>query len=602
MTSGFMTYWVPFDLLDHLWQSTLFTAAVWLIARAMRSNGARVRYWLWFAASMKFLIPLSLLVSAGEWFAWRTEPAAAPPVLSFVIDRVIDPVLTPAAATLATAAAAPIASPVTVMPWLLLAAWAAGVTFVLISWWRQWLPFRHALDDAHAIDVGAGYNADGLTIMASPSMIEPGVCGIFRPVLLVPEWIGDRLTHGQLRALFAHEHCHVRHRDNLTAALHMAVEALFWFYPVVWWLERRLIEERERACDEYVLHSGCAPHDYAEGILEVCRSATERPPAFVAGVTGADLRQRIEGILRGGMSRPMSAGRRCALLLTAVASFGLPIVVGAANAVPRIAVGQESSTRVAFEVASVKVNRSGERAARMDDDAPGAFTGTNVWLNLLITYAYRIQNNQIESAPDWTRTLSPERFDVAARLEQVRPGVTDSEAKRLAMRTLLAERFNLVVTRVTREVPMYALVMARADGRPGPMLRPSSTDCSATGMKARAAAEQAGKPLSGFCGLQVNTGRIRFGGRPMSEFARVFNPDGRNVIDRTGLTGNWDFELTFMPDQPASLPPGQNAPPIDPDAPSLPAALQEQLGLKLEPTRGLVEKLVVERVERPTEN
>ena len=88
----------------------------------------------------------------------------------------------------------------------------------------------------------------------------------------------------------------------------------------------------------------------------------------------------------------------------------------------------------------------------------------------------------------------------------------------------------------------------------------------------------------------------------MSEFARVFNPDGRNVIDRTGLTGNWDFELTFMPDQPASLPPGQNAPPIDPDAPSLPAALQEQLGLELEPTRGLVEKLVVERVERPTEN
>ena len=73
-----MTSWVPFDLLDHLWQSTLFTAAVWLITRAMRANAARVRYWLWFAASVKFLVPISVLVSVGERFAWRTTPTAAP--------------------------------------------------------------------------------------------------------------------------------------------------------------------------------------------------------------------------------------------------------------------------------------------------------------------------------------------------------------------------------------------------------------------------------------------------------------------------------------------------------------------------------------------
>ena len=77
-----MTSWVPFDLLDHLWQSTLFAAAVWLVARAVRTNAARVRYWLWLAASMKFLIPLSLLVSFGERFAWRTAAVAPPPAVS----------------------------------------------------------------------------------------------------------------------------------------------------------------------------------------------------------------------------------------------------------------------------------------------------------------------------------------------------------------------------------------------------------------------------------------------------------------------------------------------------------------------------------------
>ena len=101
--------------------------------------------------------------------------------------------------------------------------------------------------------------------------------------------------------------------------------------------------------------------------------------------------------------------------------------------------------------------------------------------------------------------------------------------------------------------------------------------------------------------MNVNTGRIRFGGNPISVFARQFHPYGRSVIDRTGLTGNWEFELTFMPDQ-LEPPPGQNAPAIDPNAPSLLTALQEQLGLKLEPTKGSVEVLVVERIERPTEN
>jgi uncharacterized protein (TIGR03435 family) len=595
---------IPAPMAAHVWQSTLFAGLVWVAALALRHNGARVRYWLWVAASLKFLVPFSWLVTLGAQFDWRTGPVSAQPAAAFLIDQVFVP------SGLAPSIAHDVTPAASIVPAVAAAVWLAGVATVCLWWWRQWTPVRAVRRGATRLSIDSTA-LRGLTVMSSPMTMEPGVVGIWQPVLLVPEGLLDQLTTEQRDALFTHERSHVRHRDNLTAAAHMAVEALFWFHPLVWWIERRLIDERERACDEDVLRSGSQPSDYAEGILAVCRLSVSAPLACVSGVTGSDLRQRIESILRGTMSRPMSAGRRLALTLTVAAAIGLPIVAGVVNAVPLITVEQEPPTAVRFAVASVKVNRSGERAALTDDSVPGRFTATNVPVTQLIRYAYDISNNQIESAPDWARTdgafFGGERFDVTAILEEAPargPSSEDERMKRLATRTLLAERFSLAVRREMREVPMYALVMARADGRPGPKLQRSSTDCSPEGREARLAAAKAavaaGKPVS-TCGTRLQTGRIQFGGNPISVFAQAWRPSGRTVLDRTGLTGNWEFELTFMPDQ-FDPPPGPNAPPLDPGAPSLPAALQEQLGLKLEDTRGTMEVLVVERVERPTEN
>ena len=83
--------------------------------------------------------------------------------------------------------------------------------------------------------------------------------GLFRPILLLPADITERLQPRELQAILAHELCHVRRRDNLTSAIHMIVEAVFWFYPLVWWIGARLVEERERACDEAVLSLGNEP-------------------------------------------------------------------------------------------------------------------------------------------------------------------------------------------------------------------------------------------------------------------------------------------------------------------------------------------------------
>ena len=172
----------------------------------------------------------------------------------------------------------------------------------------------------------------------------------------------------------------------------------------------------------------------------------------------------------------------------------------------------------------------------------------------------------------------------------------------MALRSLLAERFKLGVHREIREFPIFALVMARGDRQPGPMLKRSSLDCTPEGMKARAAARQQGKPVEGGCGSVFNIGSISFGGYPLSEFAKVLSPyEGRTVVDRTGLTGNWEFELRFTSDDIGPPAPGQDPPVIDSNGPTFVTALRDQLGLKLDPAKGPVQVLVVDRVEGPAD-
>ncbi len=134
--------------------------------------------------------------------------------------------------------------------------------------------------------------------------------GFFRPVLLLPVGIVERLAPGQLQAVLAHELCHIARRDNLTAAIHMIVEAVFWFHPLVWWISARLMEERERACDEAVLELGSEPQVYAESILKTCEFCVESPLTCVSGVTGADLKKRIVRIMTGHMPNKLSFVRK----------------------------------------------------------------------------------------------------------------------------------------------------------------------------------------------------------------------------------------------------------------------------------------------------
>lgn len=264
-----------------------------------------------------------------------------------------------------------------------------------------------------------------------------------------------------------------------------------------------------------------------------------------------------------------------------------------------------SSASPKFEVAAIKPNKSGEPFMRIGVQPGGRFTATNVPVRDLIRSAYQVQPFQLVGGADWIGT---ERFDITAKAEgeitMAPPGTVGP--MQWMLRSLLAERFKLVAHEEERELPIYSLIFARTDKKLGPKLQVSTIDCQGIINAARGGGPPAippptasGRPT---CGMRVGPGQIMAGGFPMSNLANALAPMvQRYVIDRTGLTGNYDMEVAFTPEQ---MPQGggANAPNFDPNGPSIYTALQEQLGLKLDSQRGPVKVLVIDSVERPTED
>ena len=272
-------------------------------------------------------------------------------------------------------------------------------------------------------------------------------------------------------------------------------------------------------------------------------------------------------------------------------------------------------TTPAFEVASIKPNNSGDGRVMMQNQ-PGRYIATNVNLRVLIRNAYQLQDFQISGGPAW---LTSDRFDINAKVpdefRNLTPPTPGSGPGPLALmiRALLAERFKLVVHSETKDAPIYALVLARSDGRLGPSLKKSEVDCAAqfAAGRGRSAMPPPGPPPAGGpmpCGIRIGPGNMAVGGSPLSQVANSLGMfAGRIVQDRTGLAGNYDFELTWTPDNMPPRPAGADGPPqingvaVDPNGPSLFTAVQEQLGLKLDSQRGPVEMLVIDRAEKPVE-
>jgi uncharacterized protein (TIGR03435 family) len=276
---------------------------------------------------------------------------------------------------------------------------------------------------------------------------------------------------------------------------------------------------------------------------------------------------------------------------------------------PPPGVGVDPNSR--FEVASVRRvdEGSGQIFIRM---TPGSGLEATMPVGMLLRQALRKADYQIVDVPDWIDT---ERYSIRARA----PEGTPAAAVMVMLANLLKDRFQLATHLETREIPVFHLVTRSSDGRLGPDLKATSAECQATIAEMQAAARRGDppRPLSAAlfdpkarpCGSsRVDSGAAIGTGQTMAQLASTLSDlVGRTVTDKTGLMGLYDFTLKYAPEPgryagPSGPPPGAPAPIVDPNVPSLAVALQEQLGLRFEGARGEVEVMVIDRVERPTEN
>jgi uncharacterized protein (TIGR03435 family) len=252
-------------------------------------------------------------------------------------------------------------------------------------------------------------------------------------------------------------------------------------------------------------------------------------------------------------------------------------------AVISVRMGVAQTPRPVFEVASIKPNTSVEPSGG-SEFAAGRFTGKDVTAKRVIGLAFQpLLGNQIVGGPAW---LDTDRFDIQAKAS----GDPSAAQLRLMLQSLLEERFKLVTHRETRELPVYNLVMARGDGKAGARLRPSQTNC--VNDRPPTPVSQVTIPQ---CAFTFTDTALRGKGVTMRALARELSFVGRVVLDKTDLAGQFDVDLEW-----ASVPSGPDVPA---DAgPSIFTTLQEQLGLKLESTKGPVDVLVIDHVEHPTED
>jgi uncharacterized protein (TIGR03435 family) len=300
--------------------------------------------------------------------------------------------------------------------------------------------------------------------------------------------------------------------------------------------------------------------------------------------------------------RKVNFSRRLLLLVAGSLVVAAPYVFGQASTAPVVAAQPELTADVkvpAFDVVSVKPNKSGNGMVRIMAK-PDGYSASNVSLKMLVQSAYGIREDLVSGAPNWADSA---RFDIDAKvagsdvdaLKKLSP-----EQRRLILQPLLADRFKLKVHTETKQLPVYELVLAKGGSK---LKEATPGDTYANGFKGPDGVGRGGM-------MRMGRGQLTAQGVPITSLANILSQQlHRTVIDKTGLTGKYDLDLNWTPDQ-GSEPMfkgtdgAQQRPDPAPDAsgPSIFTALQEQLGLRLQSAKGPVETLVIDYVEMPSEN
>jgi uncharacterized protein (TIGR03435 family) len=437
-----------------------------------------------------------------------------------------------------------------------------------------------------------------IDVLVHESIAGPMTCGVVRPAIVFP--LDARTWREEdVRRALTHELEHVRRSDWLMLCLARAVCAVYWFHPLVWIANRQLGVNAERACDDAVLRDGHAV-GYADQLVTLAeRSLAQTRRPLLAMASRGDLSTRVHAVLNTRQQRgPAGVWARIAVTIAAVVSVALlaPLrtVAGALGQTP-------ATARPQFDVASVKLSDS-DRIMTVRP-LPGRLSA-DATLQVLMQYAYGVQPFQIVGGPSW---LTSAHYEIDARA-----GATANRDQIfLMLQSLLEDRFQLKTHRETRELPVFTLVVNKG----GPKLPPPKEGgCVESAVDA--AVEWVGDgrmpfpgelpPARSRCGAAIVAlgpdGAHLSGEIAMSELVRVLSMlSGRRVLDKTEFTARFDVHVNFVPDEttPAMPPP---PPGSGISGVSIAQALQEQLGLRLESTKGPVEVIVVDQVERPSAN
>jgi uncharacterized protein (TIGR03435 family) len=398
-------------------------------------------------------------------------------------------------------------------------------------------------------------------LLISESVQTPTVAGWLKPAILLPSGEICGISPEHIEALLAHELAHIRRHDYIVNLLQRIAETLLFYHPAVWWLSAQIGAEREACCDDIAVALTGDPLTY---VCALAGLESNRPEhlAHSLAANGGSLKHRIARLL--GKSIVSTLGLRGTGLLTAGVLLGFSACV---------LWGQVVDSRPAFEVASVKPDKSGTGVDRIKRSG-GGLVIQNVSLKRLIGMAYGVADGRdyLFKGPAW---IDSENFDISAKFP---PETSDSQML-LMLQRLLDERFKMKLHREPREFSVYALVV----DKPGSKVHPSATPGAPVRFTSR-----------GGHAVGLSVTMAQFADRLSREDFQI----GRRVVDATGLPGTYDLTLDWKVE-------GGGAESSDAaiDRPSIFSALTEQLGLKLEPRKVSLDVLIVDEVlRRPVEN
>ena len=521
-------------------------------------------------------------------------------------------------------------------PVLALGVWGLGALLFLLPVFaglrqilqmrRSGLPARRAQTIADALTPRS--RARRVDVLQHECVPGPMTCGVVRPAIVLPVE-SEHWPDQDLERALVHELAHVRRRDRVTQCAARVGCALYWFHPLVWIAWRELSLEAERACDDEVLRSpshtggGADPAEYAGQLVLLAERLSASNPPALAMANRTDLAARVRAVLDSRLPRGRAGTRwiamaACVTALLVIATSSFRIVAIAAAAATQTA----PDTRK-FDVISIRPCESepptppGQRSSQggFPQASPGRFTIECGTVERMIGTAYvrygepltnqaaRIGDVEwLKNVPSWLRS---EKFTIEAKAE----GTPDQSVMLGPMlRNLLEDRFQLKIHRETDQAPMYVMTVAQGG------LKITTDTCTKRDpanpptIEDLRAATAAGKPVCGSMNMggTAELKRWTIGGATMKSFAGTLSTFmDHHVVDQTNVEGSFNIRLDFSLDEHVPGPDKRYGPPTEfpaPEGPNIFKALEQQLGLHLEPTKGPHGFLVIDRVERPSPN